>query len=314
MAIEAALLVLLCRDATVHKATLLKQRNAFAGLFAQINWLLHQILELLLDGVSGSPRGLLRAFYEMRLWGYGGDPIGRHLQPAAACPAGSINASTVAWASERLRESPRYFVASHLARLLVQPKDTSIAKSGRFALAIHIRRGDKLTATSGRERIEPRKEGQWASEALQSLRDLANITSPRRTLGMPADWQPPHGGRVLIASDDEAFAASGQARAPNPRAGQFAPPLRALFYPTTLKCHRLAPNLAVARHLRHREPRLSIRNAAPNHTRLKSSTTLSSPYRIPNGKIGHFPTRHEDCDRSCIAPLLGLVAQFMRGT
>lgn len=268
--IDQALLLLLCRSAPAQHESVLQRMIPKAGLFAQINGHLNNLLWAVLQG-NGA--GGMREFYAMPLNRYGRETFGEHLQPALPCPETDTSASELTWATRTLQDAPRYLVASHLMRLVVKPRQ-QLLEPAPSALAMHIRRGDKLTAV-GRERITLLQEGQLAHEALRSLRELTHVNSTRERL-MPVDWVPPHAGRVLIATDNEAFGA------------------------------------AVAHRLRRLEPRLTPRNAMPNYSR-PFSINLEYPYRMPRSG-GLFPEHWEDCSSACVAPLLWMAEQFLHAS
>eukprot|EP00966_Prymnesium_polylepis_P100980 2338369-Prymnesium_polylepis.1 len=102
-------------------------------------------------------------------------------------------------ASSTVRQTPRYFVAAALLRLLFMPVSTatlssiSTARSPPdesldlpFDVAVHVRRGDRIWVERSVEKIEIWSEGAIASEVAKM------VDTPS--------------GRVLLASDDNAYA------------------------------------------------------------------------------------------------------------
>ena len=187
--LELALVTTLCRPS----AELLLEpdpRYRF-GLFSQLNFLTQQLMEHLYrgDGLAGA----VAALYRSKTLLYGGEPLGKHFGPAFTCPPCSHRGHQ--WTAHTVQAAPRYHLVSRLTRLLLQPRPSLQTAEGggyrRDAVALHVRRGDKVGA-KGRERIALPTRDQLARVALALIRN-----SSERSMAHAS---------VFIASDDHQFA------------------------------------------------------------------------------------------------------------
>ena len=132
--------------------------------------------------------------------GYGNASLAEHFSPWSCGSAPpSSERDPFSWAVPLLLGAPRYTVASRLVHLLYQPRvpiSSTTFSVTPYILAVHLRRGDKLNETRNSEKIQV-----WSVEQVVSA--SASAIEQHR-LGKQ--------GTVLLASDDNAFAAKVQAR------------------------------------------------------------------------------------------------------
>ena len=187
--VRDALLQVLCSANTTYEVTELPGRGA--GLFAQLNYIAQQVTFRTLKG----QRPAYDVHARTRLKRYGNDFLSTHFLPI---PCTHVKRHTdVKYTMEEalamLRLAPHYLVASHILGLLYRPRATNdldtalqlLARHfGSIDLAIHVRRGDKLSEKRYYERIKV-----WDVPAI--LDEVPKHVRPN--------------GTVLIASDDDAF-------------------------------------------------------------------------------------------------------------
>lgn len=160
------------------------------GLFSMLNHVADELLKHLYRGQTVKDAG---AFYaDTRLIGYGNVTLSAYFQPWP-CHELSTQSSVKSETIAILLHASRYLVASHLLHLMYTPWVRPMRDSRRYALAVHLRRGDKLIEGRNSERIAIWTEDQVASEA-------------RALLAMPAAAAASSTRAMLLASDDNAFA------------------------------------------------------------------------------------------------------------
>ena len=163
-------------------------RNGVGGLFSQLNYLAQEVLERLYKRQRPSA-----SFHDNTLLhGYGSSSLSKYFH-ALPCSTHGIGVAT-ADALATIERSPRHLVVSHLLHALYRPrldvdgiKQTMTSSIGRggIDLALHVRRGDKLTEFRAVDKIKI-----WDEDMI--------VEEVRRRLGRD-------GSTVLIASDDDAF-------------------------------------------------------------------------------------------------------------
>ena len=233
--LQASLVSRLCGHGhATPSITTVATHHGFAGFFSQLNTVAQSLLDQLLLSEDAAPTSL-NVIYDAQISGYGGGPLSQFFEPAFSCEPLEPRV-----AAQPLKSFPRYFLVSHLLRLIFKPRN-SMAR-GRpqrehVEVAIHARRTDKLVAR-GAERIAIPNEEQLVALAVGCIRDLRAKrhaehshasallppTMPRlaSTPVAPAVAHtrlPPsltamlnRSIRVLVASDDAAFAISLAAR------------------------------------------------------------------------------------------------------
>lgn len=197
-ALDRALLLILCHsplpyDPARERHFLSPGRAGVSGLFSQLNYLTQQILTRAYLG-RGPVVGSLHA---LRLQGYGGSPMSEVFRPYSCGPPPADGEHAQALAT--VLGAPRHLVVSHLMHLTLRPHGRHAPKgSGSFDLAIHVRRGDKLLDNRTQERIAT-----WDEDGLFAA-VTKEVGATSGTSGGSAS--------VLVASDDDAFAASLSSR------------------------------------------------------------------------------------------------------
>ena len=194
--VETALLQILCFGRPVYDVGYVGWGTP--GLFSMLNSVAD---ELLIHVYRGERPRDVRAYYAgTRLLGYGQVSLGEYFVPwscdGVSPPSSDVDASTV----PTLLQAPRYVVASRLLHVLFKPRadPTAMAASSRFAVAIHLRRGDKLREARNAERIQLWNDSQIVPAVTRYVPDRLTKDGSR-----PA---------VLLASDDNAFATEMDAR------------------------------------------------------------------------------------------------------
>ena len=193
--IRVALMQILCHSsATYERVEEYPGRAGVGGLFSQLNFLAQRVYDHTMQGQR--PAADFHA--RMKLMGYGGGPMTTHFHPV---PCGRGSQHTAAAPSEQsvrnslatLRAASRYLIVSHLLALLYRPRAAKELDAfmpaeahsiGSIDLAIHVRRGDKITEARPGEKIKV-----WDVEGI--LEEVPRNVAPN--------------GSVLIASDDDAF-------------------------------------------------------------------------------------------------------------
>lgn len=165
------------------------------GLFSMLNSVADELLWHVYRGER--PRDV-RAFYDgTRLLGYGRVAISNNFAPWS-CMGVPLpdHGDVMAWAVPTLLQESRYVVASRVLHVLYQPRTAIIAApSTRYAVAVHLRRGDKLAERRNAERIQL-----WNDS--QVVPAVARLVRERAQLGGGAASRP----TILLASDDNGFA------------------------------------------------------------------------------------------------------------
>lgn len=192
---------------------------------------------------------------------------------------GRTEDETVAAAVRQLTEAPRYVVASRLLRLLFPPPALPAEWPSRFAVAVHLRRGDKMTEERNSERINIWDEPKVVA-AVQSL------LTPKPSVGRAAPSTGASGSApaVLLASDDNAFAARVEAA-----------------LKTSL------PHVTVHRPLNAFDPLQATTSAADGSG--AAVTPNSSPTYGPRADGARY-TSFDICDARCVPPLRALAGGF----
>lgn len=164
-------------------------RNGVGGLFSQLNHIAQEVLERLYVGQR--PSSEFHA--NTQLNGYGSGTLSHHFHAIPCHPsadeAAAAGRMTMDAAMEALARAPRHLVVSTLLHMLYRPR-ASDSEAGASAesvdLAVHVRRGDRLTASAR------------PIDRVKMLDEAAIVRLARTRLGQ--------GGRtVLVASDDDAF-------------------------------------------------------------------------------------------------------------
>ena len=201
--IHSALLQILCHGTPVYETGYVGWGTP--GLFSMLNSVADELLTHVYRGER--PRDA-RAFYDgTRLLGYGQVAFAEHFEPwscgdAPTPPDGGVDV----WAVPTLLKAPRYAVASQLLHVLYRPRAAlaatlaAAAAAPRFAVAVHLRRGDKLREKRNSERIQLWNDSQVVpavSKFVREQRKRSGSSTARAS--------------VLLASDDNAFAAEIEA-------------------------------------------------------------------------------------------------------
>ena len=186
ISVRKGLVTILCSGTGAPGYSGLLTNPSTAGLFSQLNYLTQQVLEHTLAGRG--PQSL-DAIYATRLTGYGNAPLSEHFAPGFACP--TARPAAPERAVRALREAPRYQVVTTLLHLLLRPRapPSSTEEQRRYDLAVHVRRGDRITSSKRIERM--------------AVWDEARLVGTMRSM-LGAAPSP----SVLLASDDNAFAAA----------------------------------------------------------------------------------------------------------
>lgn len=188
--VEHAVLHLLCFGTqTYDRVADYPGRNGVGGLFSQLHFLAQQVLERLYQGHTPAPTW----HATVRLHGYGEGTLSDYFRPIPCPPLPPMTSLDDALAT--LVRAPRHQVVSHLLHALYTPRSlpSSMAKSplAEVDLAMHVRRGDKITEQRPGERIII-----WDEEAL--------VQEAKKHIGAGRQ------GTILVASDDDAFSRSVQ--------------------------------------------------------------------------------------------------------
>lgn len=184
--LERHILQVLCHGRPLLTALNSTPANvAQAGLFSQLNFIAQVLLEALLRGERPAP-GVL--YQRTRLVGYGGEALGAYFQPFSCADAAPDEGYLSALAA--IRSARRHQLVSRFIHIVFQSTDPPSATEprGTYDVALHVRRGDKLTEPVREEQVVIWKE-----------RDLAEHVRA----------QLPSGDRVwhaLLASDDNGYA------------------------------------------------------------------------------------------------------------
>ena len=189
--VQDAVLHLLCFGTTTYdRVADYPGRNGVGGLFSQLNFLAQEVLERLYQG-----RAPATTWHSAtKLHGYGEGALADYFAPIH-CPLQAPMAS-VDEAVAALAKAPRHQVVSHLLHALYTPRRSLLMPSGsssqqpqQLDLAMHVRRGDRITEQRPAEKIVI-----WDEPAL--LKEAAkHIPLGKR-------------GTILVASDDDAFSRS----------------------------------------------------------------------------------------------------------
>ena len=230
--IDASLIIRLCGHGATNMT--ITTHGGFAGFFSQLNTLAQSLLDQLLASDDAGLGSTLYEIYDAPIFGYGGGTLSQFFEPAFSCSAPPLAAQPP------LRVFPRYLLVSHLLHLVFKPRRLMTRKSQQqqhVEVAVHARRTDKLVAR-GAERIAIPNEEQLVALVMECIRDLrAQKLAERSALlaSLPAPVAPGvaysrlspslatmlnRSVRVLIASDDSAFANSLAASLRAARYGQ----------------------------------------------------------------------------------------------
>lgn len=187
------------------------------GFFSQLNAIAEGVLVRLYRGER--PRSAQAFYRRTALIGYGNATLVEHFRPYHCHDGDAADAAAVRPAEHMaaLLAAPRQSVATTLLHLLFQPRvPSSLGRgaaaavdgscpAGRYAIAAHARRGDKLSEARRSEAIALPSEDALVAQV------LALLKSQQPT--------PPGGGgsgptpsSVLLASDDNAYAAAVAAK------------------------------------------------------------------------------------------------------
>lgn len=189
--VRKSIVTILCSGAGAPGYSGLRTNPSTAGLFSQLNYLTQQVLEHTLAGRG--PQSI-DVIYATRLTGYGNAPLSEHFTAGFACP--TARPAAPERAARALREAPRYQVVTTLLHLLLRPlapPPPSTEDDRRYDLAVHVRRGDRVTSTKRVERM--------------AVWDEARLVETTRAM-LGAAPSPSPSPSVLLASDDNAFAAA----------------------------------------------------------------------------------------------------------
>ena len=138
------------------------------------------------------------------LIGYGNVSLASQFTPWP-CAQASLEPARdpVTWAVPLLLSASRYTVASHLLQLMYQPRNSYRPirpfVPHPYVLAMHVRRGDKLTERRNSERIQVWDEDQLTAAAAPLIKAKLGSSPSKKPV-------------VLLASDDNKFAAKLEAR------------------------------------------------------------------------------------------------------
>ena len=186
--VQDAVLHLLCFGTTTYdRVADYPGRNGVGGLFSQLNFLAQEVLERLYQGRTPAATWHSRT----KLHGYGESPLSDYFAPVpcpAQAPMASVNDAVAA-----LSKAPRHQVVSHLLHALYTPRSVSMlvasSPAQQLDLAMHVRRGDRITVQRQAEKIIIWDEAALLKEAARHI-----------PLGKR--------GTILVASDDDAFSRS----------------------------------------------------------------------------------------------------------
>ena len=210
------------------------------GLFSQLNSVADELLIHVYRGER--PMNAARDFYaSTRLLAYGNISLAAHFKAwsCEAAPPPDVRHDPQLWALPALLAAPRYSVASRLLHLMYQPTGVATpASERRYSLAVHCRRGDKLTEARNSEVISIWNEDKVVAASARAIdaaatRSSSSSSSSKTGGGVgngdndndgsdssviakvaAAARAAPEGLRpaILLASDDNAFAARVEAR------------------------------------------------------------------------------------------------------
>lgn len=180
------------------------------GFFSMLNSLADEVMVHAYRGER--PSVSWSTFYnETRFIGYGNVSLGSHFK-TIACPVSSTalavmpHDAALRRAVETLHAAPRHTVASHVVHLLFTARRGLQTLTGHppptqsYALAIHLRRGDKLREGRNSEKIAVWDDTMIVEAAAKALQP----GQPSRRGASVASGGA--GRRILLASDDNAFA------------------------------------------------------------------------------------------------------------
>ena len=168
------------------------------GFFSQLNAMADGVLVRLYRGERPHDASVL--YTQTQLIGYGNVTLGEFFTPYA-CPSALEDvalerSSSTQNALMALLAAPRLEVSSQLLHLLYQPRTTAVEQAGcnsaRYSIAVHARRGDKLSESRAAESIAVPSEAALVAELNADLQSLL-----QRGQTVP---------RVLVASDDNSYA------------------------------------------------------------------------------------------------------------
>ena len=301
-AIRAALLAVLCHGSPAYTTGYVGWGTP--GLFSMMNSVAN---ELLMHVYRGERPQDVRAFYEgTRFLAYGNASLAAHFEPWACdyTPSSSTTTDPRSWAVPALLGAPRYAVASQLVHLIFTPKAAATAAAHlpnappppaerRFALAIHLRRGDKLSEQRNAERIEV-----WGKERVVAASAKLLDESWRRAKGGA-------GGRRSISDKAE----TPITRAPSPTTANVGSPEAeaAVIARVAAAIRAAAPAARPVVLLASDDNRF----ASTVEAELRSSLGVDVQ-RPPNDHDRGETAPAEACDEGCIQPLQSLTRQFGR--
>lgn len=217
-AIESALVSILCFGRPVYDTGYVGWGTP--GLFSMLNSLADELLVHVYRGER--PRDVAQYYAGTKLLGYGNVSLATHFAPWSCSAASPIGEDPHAWAVPLLLAAPRYAVASRLVHIMYRRADgvvTTRARDGaRYALAVHIRRGDKLTEARNAERIQIWTEEQIVAAAAPLVaaslgtavasKGAGEVAQVKAAVDTAAGRRP----AILVASDDNAFATRVESR------------------------------------------------------------------------------------------------------
>ena len=151
-AIARALLSVLCHGHATYTSGYVGWGSP--GLFSMLNSVADEVLTRSYRGER--PADVQRFYASTRLIGYGNASLGELFRPFRCAPIEATPADVDASVA-LLLAAPRYAVASRVVHLLYQPLTPPRLppqRPRRYAVAVHLRRGDKLTEERNSERIE----------------------------------------------------------------------------------------------------------------------------------------------------------------
>lgn len=176
------------------------------GLFSMLNSVADELLVRVYLGER--PADARKFYHRTRLIGYGNVSLAAYWSPWT-CGDTPPSAPVGSWAVPTLLAAPRYVVASNLLHLMYRPRNrergaspVSATADRRYALAVHVRRGDKLAEQRNSEKI-----AMW-DEAKVSAAVTAHVKGGGKGEGKGGGESSGESARpaVLLASDDNAFA------------------------------------------------------------------------------------------------------------
>ena len=169
------------------------------GLFSMLN---SAADELLMHVYRGERPRDVRQFYEgTRVLGYGQAALAAYFAPwSCDGVAPPDDGDVTTWAVPTLLKKSRYVVASRLLHQLYRPRADVLGAqpaSSRYAVAVHLRRGDKLLEQRHAERIQIWNDSLLVPAVARLIREGDKNGGAAAASGRPV---------VLLASDDNSFA------------------------------------------------------------------------------------------------------------